>query len=106
MRGTDVAARIGGDEFILLLPDTDADSARRVAERIRLAVRSHPWPHRAITVSLGIASLAAGPETDGAEADVASRLLAEADRALYASKNRGRDQATHAGGAPAPAPAV
>jgi len=89
LRSSDVAARYGGDEFILLLPHTPVERAMAVAERIRhqIVMESRKCSQNTlVTISLGIASL----ETDkpsGAEA-----LVAMADRALYAAKARGKDQ--------------
>jgi diguanylate cyclase (GGDEF)-like protein len=89
LRGSDVMARFGGDEFILLLPETNSKGALDVAERIRKAVESSRFDVRSgdtnITVSLGIASY---PE-DGANLDV---ILDKADKAMYRSKQRGRNR--------------
>jgi diguanylate cyclase (GGDEF)-like protein len=84
LRGSDMAARYGGDEFVLLLPHTSVDSALAVAERIRqqLVLESGRSNDRrqCVSLSIGIASLAADkPMTSEA-------LLAMADRALYAAK--------------------
>jgi diguanylate cyclase (GGDEF)-like protein len=84
----DVAARYGGEEFALVLPATDAAGARSLAERLRTAIASRPWPRRQVTASLGLATTTA----TGADA---LRMIAEADLALYASKARGRDRVTH-----------
>lgn len=86
-RLTDVAARLGGEEFALLLPDTDAQGAFLVAERMRAAIRStfHEGP-LPVTMSFGIASY---PD-DGDDADT---LFRAADGALLAAKAAGRDQA-------------
>jgi diguanylate cyclase (GGDEF)-like protein len=89
LRFTDVAARYGGDEFIVLLPETPAKGAFEVAERIRNAIASRPLElgERRITssVSIGIASF---PE-DGASLD---SLAAHADRAMYGAKQAGRNR--------------
>lgn len=86
-RLTDVAARLGGEEFALLLPDTDCESAFLVAERMRSAIRStfHDGP-LPVTMSFGIACY---PD-DG---DDAAGLFLAADRALLAAKAAGRDRA-------------
>jgi diguanylate cyclase (GGDEF)-like protein len=85
-RRIDVAARMGGEEFALLLPDTDERGAFLVAERLRRAVRrtfsETPLP---ITVSFGIASW---PD-HGEDIEL---LLRAADQALYAAKDLGRDR--------------
>src|SRR5581483_10394558 len=89
LRFTDVAARYGGDEFIVLLPDTPGKGAMEVAERIRSRVSGSPLAlgaQRLVTsVSIGIACY---PE-DGATLDA---LAAHADGALYAAKQDGRNR--------------
>ncbi len=84
-RGTDVAARLGGEEFALLLADTDEEGALAVAERLRatIAAATVPGPGR-ITASFGVATLAADGDAD--------ELVRAADRALYAAKGAGRDR--------------
>ena len=89
-RRSDSVARIGGEEFAVLLPDTDVDGALALAERFRAAVERHDWPDRVVTVSIGVATVR------HASADAASALVREADRALYRSKHRGRNVVTHA----------
>jgi diguanylate cyclase (GGDEF)-like protein len=89
LRGT--AARMGGEEFALLLPDTDAVEARAIAEPVRGAVRE-AVVHTAqgeevrITISCGVAS---GHPVDEAGAQA---LYAAADQAMYAAKRAGRDR--------------
>ena len=89
-RRADLPARLGGDEFAVLLPETLAADARKVADRILEAVSSEPIMARSIevnaTVSIGIADLNAG-EIDSHEA-----MLCLADRALYAAKELGRNR--------------
>ena len=90
LRFTDVAARYGGDEFIVLLPETPAKGAMEVAERIRLRIAGTPLETHgksiATSVSIGVAVY---PE-DGATLDA---LAAHADGALYAAKQDGRNRA-------------
>jgi diguanylate cyclase (GGDEF)-like protein len=93
-RETDVLARIGGDEFAIILPNCDAQEARRVAESIATAIREHvPQPAEVprITISIGIALFGAGTEIDF------DSILAEADAAMYAAKDAGRDGVRFAG---------
>ena len=89
LRFTDIAARYGGDEFIVLLPETPSQGAMEVAERIRNRVASTPLELDAkrvvASVSIGIACY---PE-DGSTLDA---LAAHADRALYAAKQDGRNR--------------
>jgi diguanylate cyclase (GGDEF)-like protein len=87
LRGADFAGRNGGEEFIVMLPDTDRAGAMRVAEHLRKAMHSLTLPGvtRAVTASFGIASF---PE----DALEGATLLRLADRALYAAKQNGRDR--------------
>jgi diguanylate cyclase (GGDEF)-like protein len=90
VRGVDVAARQGGEEFVVVMPGGRADAAFAAAERIRAAVAAGGGP-TAITVSAGIA-------VHDAPVDEPA-LLAAADEALYAAKRAGRDRTVaHAAG--------
>lgn len=90
LRPTDLVARFGGEEFVLLLPHTALAGGVRAAERLREAIAAAPMAHGgeplpSITVSMGVAAL--GPTiVDPAQ------LLADADRALYVAKTSGRNQ--------------
>ena len=90
-RASDVLARIGGEEFLAILPDTRLGQAVKVAERIRRAVCASPVETHAgaveVTVSAGIAPLK--PD------DNPKSLLRRADRALYAAKRAGRNKVVH-----------
>ena len=86
-------ARYGGEEFAIVLHNTGAAKALAAAERFRKAVEGGEWVERAVTCSLGVASVGA----DGATSDA---LIAAADAALYASKEAGRNRCTHAQGLP------
>jgi len=83
LRGCDIASRYGGDEFAVILPDTDARAARFVAERICANVGASDASIK-VTVSGGLADLSLDA-TSPSEA----RLIAAADRALYLAKGRG-----------------
>jgi diguanylate cyclase (GGDEF)-like protein len=89
LRGSDVMARFGGDEFILLLQETNNKGALEMAERVRKAVELSRFSVREgdanITISLGVASY---PE-DGANLDV---ILEKADKAMYRAKQKGRNR--------------
>jgi diguanylate cyclase (GGDEF)-like protein len=87
-RAHEVVARYGGEEFALVLRATDAYGVRSLAERLRDMIATHPWPLRPVTASFGLAT------TTGNGID-AVQLIAQADEALYASKSRGRDCASH-----------
>jgi diguanylate cyclase (GGDEF)-like protein len=87
LRASDFGGRFGGEEFILLLPDTNRDGAVTVAEKLREAIAAVDVSgvSRPITASLGAASL---PE----DAVEPALLLRAADRALYLAKARGRNR--------------
>jgi two-component system cell cycle response regulator len=92
VRGADLMCRFGGEEFVVVMPDTKLSIARIVGERIREAVASAPFSieqgARAIpvTVSIGVAASGLGDTPDA--------LFKRADRALYLSKNSGRNRVT------------
>jgi diguanylate cyclase (GGDEF)-like protein len=83
IRGTDLFARIGGDEFVLALPDTDAREAVLVVDRVRNLL-TDTRPDLAVTASAGIATYRFPPNTVDA-------MLAGADDLLYEAKERGGD---------------
>jgi diguanylate cyclase (GGDEF)-like protein len=83
VRGTDTAARVGGEEFALVLPGTDGDVAYRIAERTRQAVADISARDPGLSCSAGIA-------TYPADAEDASSLCQLADGALYWAKRRGK----------------
>ena len=90
VRSTDLAARYGGEEFVCLLPDTDLESARTLAERIRTGVEELALPNAkaqtpCLTVSIGLATLEGGEHG-------ALDLVACADAQLYAAKQAGRNR--------------
>jgi diguanylate cyclase (GGDEF)-like protein len=85
IREHDTAARMGGEEFAILLPDAAAQDAHEVAERARAAIALIPVAGGALTCSAGVATTAAG-ETSPID------LLELADRALYSAKRLGRDR--------------
>ena len=88
LRATDVIARWGGEEFCLLLPNTDLEGARELAEQIRLVVSTTPFDTEVgpihVTASLGVVSVEQPGET-------LTRLVMRADAALYAAKTAGRN---------------
>ena len=89
VRSWDLVAKYGGDEFTVILPQTELAGARAVAERLRSAVEAHTFPLASpgqITVSMGLAAFPGDGQTTSA-------LIETADRALYLAKQRGRNQA-------------
>ncbi len=85
LRASDVACRYGGEEFILLMPETTLAAAWRKAEHLRIDVETDAKPLQGVTVSLGIAIF---PD-DGDNADT---LIRSADGALYDAKRAGRNR--------------
>ena len=89
VRKVDVAGRLGGEEFAVLLPETDADSAALVADRMRRALSESslevsPGSRILLTASFGIAQLAPGQASE--------QLLSRADAALYDAKSAGKNR--------------
>lgn len=92
VRGSDMVVRYGGDELVVVMPDTDLATARRIAERLRATVEATPigGPDASaaevrITVSIGVAALETS-DVDG------PALLCRADAALFAAKRAGRNR--------------
>lgn len=88
LRGVDTFGRFGGEEFLLVLPDTDRNGALAAAERVRAATEAAAFPglppDKRITVTAGVATHAKGEDV--------SSLLARADDALYQGKHAGRNR--------------
>jgi len=90
VRSVDLVARQGGEEFVVVMPETDLSIAAAVAERLRAAVAREPFGVKAdgqnisITISVGVTSAAAGDDRE--------RMLKRADIALYMAKNQGRNR--------------
>jgi diguanylate cyclase (GGDEF)-like protein len=96
IRGSDAAARFGGDEFVVLAPALNAEQACTLAERIRLAVcetpiEVAPGVQHTLTVSIGVAGVTPARE-ESDHKTLAESLLAEADAALYRAKQAGRNR--------------
>jgi diguanylate cyclase len=92
IRTIDRFGRYGGEEFLLILPDTTEQSAARMLDRLRGIIAELDWsafsPGMQVTISAGLATLR--------ENETSDHFLARADRALYASKARGRNRVTSA----------
>lgn len=92
IRETDMVARFGGEEFILLLPETPRREALKLAESLRLRIKNHVFPmeekqpNKDLTVSMGVASF---PARNVVSSDT---LLERADKALYKAKKQGRNR--------------
>ena len=83
LRGTDIVCRYAGDEFAIVFPDTDADGAKKGAQKIKKAVGRYPFK-RKVTLSTGIAIY----EPEMTKKD----LIFKADKALYQAKHQGKDR--------------
>jgi len=90
VRSIDLVARLGGEEFVVVMPETDLNAGVMVAERLRQAIASEPFlihaigERRPVTISIGVAVAASG--------DTVDTLLQRADDALYEAKNAGRNK--------------
>lgn len=98
VRASDIVARYGGDEILVITPGASAESAQALAERIRKSIESHkfdldsttnPQESLSFTVSIGVANLTP-------EVEQVSTLLQQADRALYCAKENGRNRCVDA----------
>lgn len=91
LRNFDLVARLGGEEFVVIMPDADSDCAIAVAERLRRLIADTPFrvsvPIGAITVTISI-----GVTIGGGLGDTSDVLLRRADEALYQAKNAGRNR--------------
>ncbi|MYM25274.1 diguanylate cyclase [Duganella sp. FT135W] len=92
MRSIDMASRFGGEEFVLLMPETEIDVARAAAERLRtdiaaLRIQGDNGDEIQLTISIGVSC----SDPTGAM-DSASSLISRADKALYQAKHQGRDR--------------
>ena len=97
LRPYDLVGRVGGEEFLVILPETDFETLREVAERLRLNLAQHlragpPDSPQPVTVSLGITSYRRGEDCND--------LLNRADRAMYTAKKMGRNRVGEAEGPP------
>lgn len=92
VRETDTVARFGGEEFVILLPETGRDQAVRLAENLRVRIKNHVFPmeerqpNKDLTVSMGVAAY------PSRNVDSLETLLEKADKALYQAKRRGRNR--------------
>jgi two-component system cell cycle response regulator len=89
-RGIDLACRLGGEEFVIIMPDTELPRALQVAERLRACIASEPFQVNAeialeVTASVGVSTLERREDTP-------ETLFKRADTALYSAKRRGRNR--------------
>jgi len=90
VRASDIVGRYGGEEFVVLLIDTDLGTAMQIAEKLREMVSTHPFPY-ADEQPLGNLSISVGVAAWPDHATTCESLIDSADRALYAAKAFGRD---------------
>ncbi|RYG71598.1 diguanylate cyclase [bacterium] len=90
LRTNDIAARYGGEEMAVILPNTDAEGALAMAERCRTYIERAPWRQGQVTASFGASTFRIGMES--------TAFIAAADAALYTSKKQGRNRSTHIDG--------
>jgi len=94
VRGADLVCRLGGEEFVIVMPETPLRLAEKIAERVRAVVQAEPFPINggaraiAVTTSVGLAERGGDANPDA--------LLRRADKALYGSKASGRNRVTAA----------
>ena len=94
VREVDRAGRYGGEEFIVLMPETTRDAAAEVAERVRQQLASEPFATNAPPVSL---TLSIGVSAFPADGESVEAVIGAADAALYSAKHQGRDRVVAAG---------
>ena len=102
IRSKDLVARIGGEEFLVLMPKTSSAAAQRIATRLCSVIARHPFhlashiPAQHLTVSIGVATQEPrlAPGSAGQAEALGQALLEQADSALYRSKRHGRNQVT------------
>lgn len=104
LRVGDTIARYGGEEFVALLPQTGLHHARLIAERIRQQVAEEDFQDASgqsirVTISIGLSMLSA-KDSSAENSQLAERLIAAADRALYQAKNEGRNRVVCDGSRP------
>jgi diguanylate cyclase (GGDEF)-like protein len=85
IRVYDILGRYGGEEFLIILPETDIEQAWHFAERTRMQVKESPIMDNVITISLGVTCLQEGDQT-------IDDMIKRADDVLYKAKNAGRDR--------------
>jgi two-component system cell cycle response regulator len=89
LRSYDLAARIGGDEFVVLLPETDSAQTEIALEKLRLrlltAMKERGWP---VTLSIGVVTVSPA----GDEPLLIDELIKQADSLMYEAKNSGKDR--------------
>ena len=104
LRESDIVGRYGGEEFVVMLPETERDAARTVAEKLRAAVAARDLTRDGTAVQMTISVGVSGLPAEGVRVEV--DLVARADEALYRAKREGRDRVVVSDQEPAPADAT
>jgi diguanylate cyclase (GGDEF)-like protein/PAS domain S-box-containing protein len=99
LRDSDLICRFGGEEFAVVLQETDIEGALHIAESLRTAVENHLWQHREITISVGASTLAFNQHYEGGIRQAMNTLIQRSDEALYESKRGGRNRIAQWSGA-------
>jgi two-component system cell cycle response regulator len=94
IRNVDMPCRVGGEEFIIILPATELHLAQKIGERIRKAIAAKPFSAGAISGTLNI-TVSVGLSTLAGSSDKVDDFLRRADQALYRAKREGRNRVTH-----------
>lgn len=92
-RETDICCRYGGEEFVIIMPETAPEAAVKLCDRVRTTLENLTWPQmpeRVVTASVGVAGCTTNPTLDSTE------WIALADQCLYRSKEGGRNKTTFA----------
>ena len=94
IRNVDMPCRVGGEEFIIILPATELHLAQKIGERIRKAIAAKPFSAGALSGTLNI-TVSVGLSTLAGSSDKVDDFLRRADQALYRAKREGRNRVTH-----------
>ena len=95
VRGSDLAARYGGEEFAVALPNTDEQGSVTISERVREVITEQTVSSNTVTASFGVATVLPAEQNQTDVNVLIDAAIRDADRALYHSKNTGKNRVTH-----------